>query len=45
MTEEEPNMAEAWDMGVDLEEWLAIEYYQYLSSEKKWGGPRNQEWF
>ena len=24
MTEEEPNMAEAYDMGVDLEEWLAI---------------------
>ena len=34
MTEDEPNMREAHDMGVDLEEWLAYEYYQYPFQKK-----------
>ena len=28
-------MAEAYDMGVDLEEWLAIEYFQYLNPKER----------
>ena len=28
MTEEDPNISEAHDMGVDLEEWLANEYFE-----------------
>ena len=45
MTEEEPNMAEAWDMGVDLEEWLAYEYYRYLHPETEWGGREESGFF
>ncbi len=45
MTEEEPNMAEAWDMGVDLEEWLANEYYRYLHPETEWGGRKEEGFF
>ena len=45
MTEEEPNMAEAWDMGVDLEEWLAYEYYRYLHPETEWGGRKKEGFF
>jgi len=45
MTEDEPDMAEAWDMGVDLEEWLAYEYYRYLHPETEWGGREEQDFF
>ena len=45
MTEEEPNMAEAWDMGVDLEEWLAYEYYQYLHPKERVGGKEEADFF
>ena len=37
MTEDEPAMAEAWDMGVDLEEWLALEYARYLDPKEHGG--------
>ena len=44
-TEDEPNMAEAWDMGVDLEEWLALEYYQYLNPKERVGGREEADFF
>ena len=37
MTEEELNMSEAHDMGVDLEEWLAIEYHQFTHPQDRVG--------
>jgi len=45
MTEDEPNMAEAHDMGVDLEEWLVNEYYRYLHPETEWGGRQESGFF
>ena len=45
MTEEEPNMREAHDMGVDLEEWLAIEYFQYLNPNERVGGREDKDFF
>jgi hypothetical protein len=45
MTEDEPNVAEAWDMGVDLEEWLAYEYYRYLHPPTEWGGRKKGDFF
>ena len=45
MTEDEPNMSEAQDMGVDLEEWLAYEYYRYLHPETEWGGRAEEDFF
>ena len=44
-TEEDLQMSEAHDMGVDLEEWLAIEYYQYLNPNERVGGRDNRDFF
>jgi len=44
-TEEEPNMAEAWDNGVDLEEWLAYEYYRFLHPQTEWGDRKEDDFF
>jgi hypothetical protein len=45
MTEDEPDMREAYDMGVDLEEWLAIEYYQFIHPEERIGGMETKDYF
>ena len=45
ITEDEPSMSEAWDMGVDLEEWLAIKYFQYLHPKERIGGRDTKDFF
>jgi hypothetical protein len=45
MTEDEPNMREAHEMGVDLEEWLASEYHQYTHPEDRAGGRDEKGYF
>ena len=45
MTEDEPNMREAYEMGVDLEEWLASEYYQFIHPEARSGGKETKDYF
>ncbi len=45
MTEDEPSMCEAYDMGVDLEEWLAREYYEYTHPDERVGGRENKDYF
>jgi hypothetical protein len=45
MTEDEPDMREAYDMGIDLEEWLAIEYFQYLNPNERVGGRAEEDYF
>ncbi len=45
MTEDEPDMREAYDMGVDLEEWLANEYYEYTHPQERIGGREDSAYF
>ncbi len=45
MTEDEPQMSEAYDMGVDLEEWLAREYYEFTNPEGRIGGREDKDYF
>jgi len=45
MTEDEPQMSEAYDMGVDLEEWLAKEYYEFINPEGRVGGREAKDYF
>ncbi len=45
MTEDEPQMSEAYDMGVDLEEWLAKEYYEFINPEGRVGGRGAKDYF
>lgn len=45
MTEDDPQMSEAHDMGADLEEWLAIEYFEYTHPEKRVGGREAKDYF
>ncbi len=44
MTEDEPAMSEAYDMGVDLEEWLAKEYYEFTNPEGRVGGREDKDY-
>jgi hypothetical protein len=45
MTEEDPNMREAHDMGVDFEEWLAKEYFEYTHPPERAGGREDNDYF
>jgi len=45
MTEDEPDMREAHDMGVDLEEWLVKEYYEYTHPQERAGGRDAKDYF
>ncbi len=45
MTEDEPQMSEAYDMGVDLEEWLAKEYNEFINPEWRIGGREEKDYF
>ena len=45
MTEDEPDMREAHEMGVDLEEWLANEYFEYTHPDKRVGGRGAKDYF
>lgn len=45
MTEDEPNMSEAHEMGVDLEEWLTKEYYEFINPKERIGGREDKDYF
>ena len=45
MTEDEPNMREALDMGVDLDEWLANEYFEYTHPDQRGGAKEAKDYF
>ncbi|MDE2027079.1 MAG: hypothetical protein KGJ11_00885 [Candidatus Omnitrophica bacterium] len=45
MTEDEPSMSEAHDMGVDLEEWLAQEYFEYIHPNRRIGLRDSKDYF
>ena len=45
MTEDEPDMREAHEMGVDFEEWLASEYYQFIHPNERSGGRDTKDYF
>jgi len=45
MTEDEPDMREAHEMGVDLEEWLAKEYFEYTHPQERVGGREAKDYF
>ena len=45
ITEDEPNMSEAYDMGADLEEWLAIEYHQFIHPQERTSSRETRDYF
>ena len=45
MTEDEPDMREAHEMGVDLEEWLANEYFEYTHPDQRVGCREAKDYF
>ena len=45
VSEEDLNMREAHEMGIDLEEWLANEYDEFIHPEKMAGGREAKDFF
>jgi len=45
MTEDDLDVSEALDMGVDLEEWLANEYFEFIHSDQRTGLRDSKDYF
>ena len=44
MSEDDPDIREAHEMGIDLEEWLAKEYFEYTHPRERVGGRESRHY-